>query len=400
VRPFVSRTDSDDSAPATTPALREVTRYDRGEMLAAPRETDEGFLIVECAIAKPGVLEYRDATGKITRELVPPDELHRADSLDTLLRKSVTIEHPPEDVTADNVDRYGVGDVGGSRRILPDGRVVVELTIRKRDALDALRGGKREVSPGYKCLIDPTPGTHPTYGRYDAVQRQRRYNHAAITDRARGGRDIAIRTDSAEQVAPTTTTTTGDRLMNPFLVALLAAGLLSVKADRADAADKVDADLEGDPAKIAAAIKARTDAADAVGALVGETDPAKIAAAVKAKINATPAERADADLLAYANERAPLLDLARRYEVDNVDKLGNAALRKAITTKANPKARADASDAYYAAACDLLAERADDDADPWSAIKSPAADKRADRADVKPPSLAYLDRIAEQKRGA
>jgi hypothetical protein len=196
-----------------------VQRYDRAELRPLHRTT-EGYLFCEGDIAKPGILEYRQPDGSVIRELIAADQLHRADSLGTMARKPVTLEHPDEDVTPANVGALGVGDVDGEIEVVEGGYVRIRMCIRRQDAIDAIMAGKRELSPGYRCRIDPTPGVHPEFGPYDQAQVGRVYNHHAICDKARGGATIHLRADSADAVA-VTSLPPGKPHMNALLVALL-----------------------------------------------------------------------------------------------------------------------------------------------------------------------------------
>jgi hypothetical protein len=212
-------------------------------------------------------MEYVNADGSITRELIPPDELHDVDSLRSLAGLPVTLGHPREDVSPDNVGTYGVGAMGNDVEILANsGHVRVLLVLHRRDALEAVDNGTVEVSPGYTTVIDPTPGEHPVYGRYDAIQRQRRYNHLAVVDQARGGHTVKLRADRDERratrrcdsvpddprvaqrvkldTAPPTTTPTpaprarGGNTVHPFLITLSA--LLALPYTRADDGQLLD----------------------------------------------------------------------------------------------------------------------------------------------------------------
>lgn len=181
-----------------------VQRYDRGHLRSAVR-TAEGYYLVEGYVSRPGVLEYVEADGSTRRELVLPEELHRADSLETLARKPVTLEHPDEFLTPENVGEHSVGDVDGEVEIERlNGFVRVKMAVRRSDGISALDAGICELSPGYTCDLDATPGTHPEFGPYDAIQRNRRYNHTAITRAGRAGPMVRLRKDSAdaEQVTP------------------------------------------------------------------------------------------------------------------------------------------------------------------------------------------------------
>lgn len=189
----------------TTKTTR-VQRYDRGHLRNAVR-TAEGYYLVEGYVSRPGVLEYVEANGSTRRELVLPEELHRADSLETLARKPVTLEHPDEFLTPENVGEHSVGDVDGEVEIERlNGFVRVKMAVRRADGIAAIDAGICELSPGYVCDLDPTPGTHPEFGPYDAIQRNRRYNHTAITRAGRAGPQVRLRKDSAVQSTPFQTT--------------------------------------------------------------------------------------------------------------------------------------------------------------------------------------------------
>lgn len=261
-----------------------VQRFDRAEATLDPADKmANGMVRMHAAVAVPGVMEYQDADGNITRELIDADELHDVESLKSLASVDVTLEHPDVDVTPDNVSTLGVGDVGEHVQVLEEtGHVRVSIVLRRKDALDAVAAGKREVSPGYKCFIDPTPGVHPQFGAYDAIQRHRRYNHLAVVNEARGGETIKLRADSARAVRRVDATTPARPgvAMNPFL--LMLASFLSVDTGtkRADGKHVRKDGVEITEEMLASAIQS------AIGKLQGEavTDEDPAVAELKAKI--------------------------------------------------------------------------------------------------------------------
>lgn len=370
-------------------------RMDRGTLRAVHR-TAEGFVLFEGRAAKPGVLTYRHADGSQTRELIPADELHRGDSLATLGRKSLTLEHPAVDVVPDNVDALGVGDLDGNIEIEEAGGYVkIRGCIRRKDAIAEVDSGRvQELSPGYTCRIDPTPGVHPQFGAYDAIQRDRQYNHLALTAAARGGVDIRLRADSALQVddpaQPGTPRSTRNDSMKPNLVLLLSmigvsrvdsedtaiAEATRILQSRKDAEkDEDDKELEFQKAKDdLAAAKQKADELQAkVDDLTGKKTNADAALVIATKHDT---------LLAFHKERAALEAQATAHKLDaaTVDGLDNKSLRKAIVIAASPTARKDGTDEYYAAAFDMLAA-ARTDADPWAGVRSLQAPPGA-RADA------------------
>ncbi|MBG3014860.1 DUF2213 domain-containing protein, partial [Proteus mirabilis] len=62
-------------------------------------------------------------------------------------------------------------------------------------ALNQIEGGKIELSPGYRCIYDFTPGEF-NGERYDAIQRHIRANHLALVDEGRTGADVAVQDHS------------------------------------------------------------------------------------------------------------------------------------------------------------------------------------------------------------
>src|SRR5690242_18842598 len=115
-------------------------------LMRAQRQSD-GSVLFEGYVARPGVLLYQRADGSMVRELVLPEDLHREDSLRTLGRKSLTFEHPDEDISKENVTRYGVGDVAGDVGYIEEtdpafaGYVRVQACVRRADAVDAFTSG-------------------------------------------------------------------------------------------------------------------------------------------------------------------------------------------------------------------------------------------------------------------
>ncbi len=109
-----------------------------------------------------------------------------------------TDDHPPDMLDARNTTGFARGMTGES--IIRDddhlrGKILAydAATIAKMDA------GKLELSCGYTCDLDETPGTHPVWGDYDAVQRSIVGNHVALVDKGRAG-SASVRMDAAFMV--------------------------------------------------------------------------------------------------------------------------------------------------------------------------------------------------------
>ncbi len=156
----------------------------------------DGRLIAEAHVTRPGIFEYKDATfpGGIRRELRPDSEVYHQDSLDSLANLPITVGHPPKLLTAATAKQYMVGSTGDHAE-RDDDHVKAKVMIADAGAIKRMDSA-REVSLGYKCEVDETPGIDPRYGRYDAVQRKIRGNHLAVAvGSARAGREARVRMD-------------------------------------------------------------------------------------------------------------------------------------------------------------------------------------------------------------
>jgi hypothetical protein len=172
-----------------------VNRFDFVPLGKATRDS-RGYLKFDANLTRVGVLKYRNADGSIRRELRHPDEVFKSDSLATLGGATVTDLHPSEMLSPHNYKQYTVGDV--SERIKNDGRFVTgTVTIKEDSMIQAIgKGDRRELSPGYRCTLDNTPGEY-NGEKYDAIQRNIIYNHVGIgpSGWGRSGSDVALRLD-------------------------------------------------------------------------------------------------------------------------------------------------------------------------------------------------------------
>lgn len=175
-----------------------VSRFDVAE-IGKPVRTPQGFLRVPAFLTRVGVFAYKRADGSTVRELRPHDEVFSPNALESLGSAPVTDLHPSEMVSPANVRKVAIGHV--SAVVRKDGHYVAgTITVEDAASIQLVeRGERREVSCGYQCRIDATPGEHDGE-RYDVVQRDIVYNHAALGPRnwGRQGRDVALRVDAAD----------------------------------------------------------------------------------------------------------------------------------------------------------------------------------------------------------
>jgi hypothetical protein len=176
--------------------MEQVLRFDFNGSSGEFKRTPQGFLRVKARLTKTGVFNYQSG-----REYRSEEEVFRADSLNSLKGAPVTDLHPSEKgsdsfLTPVNARQHIVGITESVER---DGPYLKgSLIIFHEDAITAIESGERkEISLGYKCRLEPTPGSINGES-YDAIQRDIVVNHVAIGPKGwgRAGPDCAIRSDS------------------------------------------------------------------------------------------------------------------------------------------------------------------------------------------------------------
>lgn len=164
--------------------------------IAGTKETQEGYLIADAFAVRTGTQIYagyevgKPELSKVT--IYRPDtEVFSQDTLQSFSHVPVTNDHPIVPVTADNWKDLAVGET--STDILRDGhRMKIPLILKDKDAIAAVKGGKRELSAGYSCDLEFVDGVTPEGVPYNAIQRNIRANHVAIVARGRAGPDFKI----------------------------------------------------------------------------------------------------------------------------------------------------------------------------------------------------------------
>ncbi len=238
--------------------------------LGKPRKHANGWVDLDGVFTRSGVFVYQNPDGTKRREYRPPEEVFDSESLASFAAVPVTDSHPEALLTAENARDYTRGTVIGVP--VRDGdfmrgslRLVDAPTIAKAE------GGKRALSLGYTCDLDPTPGIAPNGERYDAIQRRIRGNHLAIVDFGRAGPEARLRMDG-------------------ICLDTEQKGFDTVEKIRLDGADfEVDPKIARELEKRQAALQAAQGRLDALQATLdaerAQVTPAKIQEAVKARIS-------------------------------------------------------------------------------------------------------------------
>jgi uncharacterized protein len=157
-----------------------------------PRLIHGGYMVADVRAGRIGIQKYRGVeVNKPDLDLVrvyrPETEVFNKETMASFTSVTVTKDHPPELIDSTNWKKFAVGFTGET--CSKDGGFVrVPLIVKDADAIsEVMHNGKRELSWGYTCDIDFTPGKTPEGEDYDAIQRNIRGNHLAIVSAGRAG---------------------------------------------------------------------------------------------------------------------------------------------------------------------------------------------------------------------
>lgn len=296
-----------------------VRRTDRAQLSGVVRTPSGGFR-AQAALTRTGILEYMNPDGSIRREYRPPVEVGSEVALQSLQDAPITLLHPEHGaVTPETYQQDAVGHVASVPRLDGD-LVVADVVVNAARAIEAVEGdGIRELSCGYVCRIDFTPGTTPEGERYDAVQRGFRYNHVALVPRGRAGENVALRLDSQghqipegeKHTMPDKTETVYEKIGNDKYEVGTDAHLEAVK--RQDAADHEKAQdlaaLKAENASLKTKNKSLQERLDAM--------PEEVEAAVGARVTLLQhADKHGVEVRADMNDKAISLALLKHLAPD------------------------------------------------------------------------------------
>jgi hypothetical protein len=300
--------------------------------LSGVTQRDDGFLVADAFTARTGIQLYAGIeVGRpdlpVVRVYRDASEVFSHSSLASFSHIPITLDHPAVAVNSENWADLAVGET--STEVLREGeRLKLPLIIKKQDAIDAVKSGKRQLSVGYDCVLDWTSGTHDGV-QYQARQRDIRANHVAIVDVARAGPEFKI--GDANWATPL-----GDTSMTnmPIFKSVVIDGITIQTTDQgAEAIAKLQT-------KIAELTTDNVRLSGSVGEKDKEIGTLKIDLQ---KLKDTPPPNLDK----LAADRAALIETARGIAKDlKVDGLDSNAVRRAAVLSAFGEAMVkDASDA-------------------------------------------------------
>ena len=163
-----------------------------------------GRLIVESTPTRSGIFTYHESDGqggiKQVKELRHPDDVFSSETLDSLNGIPYTTQsnHVSLMTPGDTRNKTYGYTLSGAKRV--DDHAHVEIKINDEKEIKAVTSGQSlELSNGYVCDIDKTPGEY-NGERYDQRQINIIYDHVARVEKARGGDSCRIRLDSESAI--------------------------------------------------------------------------------------------------------------------------------------------------------------------------------------------------------
>lgn len=340
-------------------------RLDVGS-LEKPVITSQGYLKADCLPTRVGIFDYMLMDGTLRRELRHPDEVFNSDSINSLQDVALTNDHPPVPLNAENTKHYQVGHTSGPISKM-DKFVRAKILITDKYAIDEVIGqGKHKLSCGYHCELDETPGEW-NGEKYDAIQRNIRYNHLSIVWQGRAGPEARINLDAKDGIMQPVEKNSSEENKN---VRLLDSDVSKVQNDQKGdlkmsitlKVDAVQYELPENLAPFAKAFSEKLDAFEKVsselkaksselekvqGKLDGLTaEMTKKDSEIENLKKAVPSEKEMAKL---AKGRLDVQAVAKKVlgETFNSDELETLEIKKKIIEKAYPEAKLDGRSAEY-----------------------------------------------------
>jgi len=328
------------------------TRYDQIKIDGKKLKKDSfGFVKLNANLTKTGIFTYLKEDGSIIKELRHPDEVFKEDSLETLKQKPVSNEHPSVFIDSGNIKDHIAGVTGERINILDSELVNSNVTIFEEKTIDDVSDGKREISCGYNCDLDFTQGVYKGE-KYDAKQKNIKYNHVAIVERGRAGREVKLRFDSKDSVLVSKENkkegvdrmdTTKDKDSNPD--------------EKMIATTKKDQEIEALKKKLDEQNNLNDKKMDSLNANLDHSKQENME--LKTKVENFD-KKLDSEIIKKVNKRIKLYDAAKLCcddeTVGKLDKMSDIEIKKAVIKTQCKTDLAEKSDVYLEARFDMAIE--------------------------------------------
>lgn len=340
-------------------AVNRFDRIDAPDWMTSPfTQTPEGFLVGRACVTNIGIFPYRFADGSIEYELRHPDDVFDVESMASLKMKPVTNDHPPVLLTSDNIKEYQVGNIGDDPFNGDNIHLTVSMIIQDKDTVKDVLNGKREISCGYTADLVDEQGTWLGVP-YTKRQKNIRFNHVAVCDKARAGEAARVRLDSGDAIMMKETTASAVSKIDSKEDKM--ANMRTIQLDKVDyEADEIVIDaLKAAEARALSLQESVTKADTAKSVVEAERDSmkARLDEAEKKISELEKAHLDESEIAARVEARANLIENAKLAKAEYTSDMSDMDIRKAVIVAVWPETKLDdKSEAYIMARFDCAME--------------------------------------------
>lgn len=313
------------------------TPEDLREGIKCDRLTN-GHLKIDLAyLTTTGVFWYADGEGRTWGEYRDEREVFSRESLDSFRMVTLTDDHPPEFVTADNTSTYQRGTVGSDVRRHHDAALrqdfmASSILVTHPETIRKIDEGKLELSNGYTAEVVTEDGIAPGGVPFHARQKNIRGNHVALVDRGRAGPECRLRLNRGDAftiITPTPPSSRKDSDMDEVEITLDDGTKVKVSKAVAEQMDRLKSSAE------------RSDSQPLTDAPSNDELRAKIdQLEADAKRRDDDDKNRSAEEAARIDRRVDLMTKARTVldadELSKLDLSDEVAVMKAVIAKATP----------------------------------------------------------------
>lgn len=164
------------------------------------KKVDENgwWIIKDNPLSKVGIYPYLGKQiddslepNKIYRVFRPAEELLNKDTVRSFNLVPLINDHEMLGKDFKPAEKKGIDGIIYNPRVAHENMLIGNIKIYSQQMMDDIKNGKKELSMGYTCIYDLTPGDWDGQP-YDVVQRNLRGNHVALVDKGRMGSDVRV----------------------------------------------------------------------------------------------------------------------------------------------------------------------------------------------------------------
>ncbi len=160
---------------------------------------DNGWWIIkDNPLSKVGIYPYLGKQiddslepNKVYRVFRPAEELLNKDTVRSFNLVPLVNDHEMLGKDFSPAEKKGIDGIIYNPRVAHENMLIGNIKIYSEKMMKDIKNGKKELSMGYTCTYDLTPGDWDGQ-HYDVVQRNLRGNHVALVDRGRMGSDVRV----------------------------------------------------------------------------------------------------------------------------------------------------------------------------------------------------------------